>query len=279
MKEQRKRKVKKTTVVNKTRFTLFCLISLLLLAFIFIKIFMPVLNKSISANAIEPDEKPHFTEVETLESETKTENITESANQINEDKSENESKLKPANGEYHDILPSVAGEFVYYNQEDIRWANQTYGPTDPIGTHGCGPTVMASVVSTLTDTQINPKQMSDWAYENGYLAPGNGSMHSLISAAAWNFDLNSEPLYYPSKEQIIDHLKAGHLIVMVSGHGVFSEADGHFIILRDITDDNKVQISDSVRYHHISMDWDIDEIIHEASPVSASGGPFWAIWK
>lgn len=278
MKEQRKRKVKKTTVVNKTRFTLFCLISLLLLAFIFIKIFMPVLNKSLSANAIEPEDKPHFTEVETVESEVKTENIS-TENIASEDKTEDNNKKKPANGEYHDILSSVAGNFVYYNQEDVRWANLTYGPNDPIGTHGCGPAVMASVVSTLTDTQINPKQMSDWAYENGYLAPDNGSMHSLIQAAAWNFNLNAEPLYYPSKEQIIDNLKAGHLIVMVSGHGVFSEADGHFIVLRDITEDNKVQVSDSVRYHHVNMYWDIDDIIDEASPVSSSGGPFWAIWN
>ena len=64
-------------------------------------------------------------------------------------------------------------EIVYYNQEDIRWGNQKYGKTDLISETGCGPTCLAMIISTLTDITINPKQMADWAYENGYFAEGS----------------------------------------------------------------------------------------------------------
>ena len=78
---------------------------------------------------------------------------------------------------------------VYYNQTDERWANELYGEVDYIEEAGCGPTVLAMAVSSLTDTQINPKEMADWAAENGYCAPGSGSYHTLIADGLKNFGL------------------------------------------------------------------------------------------
>lgn len=273
---RKRRKTRRMTVVNKTRFATFCIVSFLTLAFIFLKIFVPALNKQLTASSSQLEDLERTEALREISNETQKQKYRQPSG--NEAFTETETEKSPK-GEYHDMLPSVAGDYVYYNQEDIRWANKTYGPEDPIGTHGCGPTLMASLISTLTGEDIDPVQMSNWAYENGYLAPGNGSLHSLIPETAWAYGLNAESLYYPSAEEIEAHLRAGRYIVMVSGHGVFSDEDGHFIALIDIDDQGMVKVSDSVEYPHIKKSWYIQGILDEASPVSSAGGPFWAIWK
>ena len=79
---------------------------------------------------------------------------------------------------------------VYYNQLDERYASQPYG-TDNIGGYGCGPTSMAIVVSSLTDDTVDPVEMAQWSYENGYWCDNSGSYHALIPAAAeaWRLSL------------------------------------------------------------------------------------------
>ena len=81
-----------------------------------------------------------------------------------------ERDFKEADGQEYDedILLGREGEtqVVYYNQLDERWADEPYGQ-DKIGTHGCGPTSMSIVVSTLTGTNVDPVEMAQWSYENG----------------------------------------------------------------------------------------------------------------
>jgi hypothetical protein len=45
------------------------------------------------------------------------------------------------------------------------------------------------VVSTLTGTTVDPKEMADWSFENGYVAEGNGNYHALIPNGAQHFGL------------------------------------------------------------------------------------------
>ena len=65
-------------------------------------------------------------------------------------------------------------EVVYYNQADSRWKDKLYGKTSTIGLSGCGPTSLAMVVSSLTNKKINPVEMSNWAFANGYSCEGSG---------------------------------------------------------------------------------------------------------
>ena len=81
---------------------------------------------------------------------------------------------------YGNLAFSDGGRDVaYYHQADSRWGHYMYGKTHTIAVAGCGPTAMAMVVSTLTKDTVEPKEMSDWSYENGYVAEGNGSYHAL----------------------------------------------------------------------------------------------------
>lgn len=77
---------------------------------------------------------------------------------------------------------------VYYNQLDERYAGKAYG-TDNIGGYGCGPTAMAIVVSSLTDDMVDPMEMAEWSYNNGYWCKSSGSYHALIPAAAGEWGL------------------------------------------------------------------------------------------
>ena len=49
---------------------------------------------------------------------------------------------------------------------------------------------MSIVVSTLTGTNVDPVEMAQWSYENGYYCPGGGSYHSLIPKAAEHWGLS-----------------------------------------------------------------------------------------
>ena len=103
---------------------------------------------------------------------------------------------------------------VYYNQKDPQYGKLPFG-TDIIETHGCGPTAMAMVVSSLTDRPMDPGQRAQWAYENGYWKKGKGALHDLIPAAAqaWGLDVAG----YQAKD-------AGQVLSLIHIYNWFSEA-------------------------------------------------------
>ena len=164
-------------------------------------------------------------------------------------------------------------QVVYYNQLDERWADEPYGQ-DKIGTHGCGPTSMSIVVSTLTGTNVDPVEMAQWSYENGYYCPGGGSYHSLIPKAAehrgLSVDMNLDG------ENVADALAEGKLVVAIMSKGHFTKS-GHFIVLRGITADGKVLVADPASLKRSNQEWDLSLILEEARKRVGAGGPFWAI--
>lgn len=166
-------------------------------------------------------------------------------------------------------------QVVYYNQMDERWKDEPYGQ-DKIGTHGCGPTSMSIVVSTLTGINVNPVEMARWSYENGCYRPGDGSYHSLIPKAAehWGLsvDLNLDG------EEVADALAQGKLVVAIMSEGHFTKS-GHFIVLCGITPDGKVRVADPASLKRSSQQWDLSLILEEAKKQAGAGGPFWAIYR
>ena len=130
---------------------------------------------------------------------------------------------------------------VYYNQTDERWAHELYGEVDYIEEAGCGPTVLAMAVSSLTDTQVSPKEMADWAAENGYCAPGSGSYHTLIADGLKHFGLECATTNDGAEVQKV--LQAGYPVIALMGEGHFT-GGGHFILLCNIDARNEVFVAD-----------------------------------
>lgn len=173
------------------------------------------------------------------------------------------------------ILTGGSVSVVYYRQGDERWGQLLYG-TDYISTHGCGPTAMAIVVSTLTDTVIDPPSMAQWAVEHGYWARRSGSYHSIVIGTARAFGLNAES--FPSRD--IDHLReqllSGKLFVALMGPGHFTRG-GHFIVLRGVTLSGDILVADPASEEHSLMVWDPQLLLDELSRSTNDGSPLWVI--
>lgn len=169
-------------------------------------------------------------------------------------------------------------DLIYYDQTAAAWANEPYG-SDTIGRYGCGPVAMAMVVSTLTETEVNPAEMARHCVNRGYWAKKHGSYWSIVPGTAEDFGLTCTPLPpdETDRDQIVHSLATGQLLVAMMGPGHFTNG-GHFIVLRGLTLDGSVLVADPASPDRSLIPWDLDLILGELSPNRSSGGPLWAIF-
>ncbi len=182
----------------------------------------------------------------------------------------------PQEGRYDLMLDSACGPLTYYNQSDIRWESFLYGGKDPLSTYGCGPTVMAMVVTSLTGNQILPPDMAQWAVENKSWAPGQGSYHRLILDSSLAYGLNAAPFKDYTVQGLENALKSGHLIVALMKKGHFTQ-NGHFIVLTRFTENGMIKIADVNEYKNSQIEWDPSLILKELNYQASNGGPLWMI--
>lgn len=182
------------------------------------------------------------------------------------------------NGQTYDgVVFGGAGEteVVYYSQLDKRWSGASYG-SGTVGRSGCGPISMSIVVSTLTGQSVDPPHMAEWANQNGYYCPGSGSYHSLIPGAAAQYGLTSRGEL--NAQEFVDALKEGKLVVAIMAEGHFTK-NGHFIVLRGVTEEGKILVADPASIDRSNQEWDLSLIMNETNKGAGAGGPFWAIGK
>lgn len=176
-----------------------------------------------------------------------------------------------------DYLTGGMRNLVYYDQTDPDWAEQPYG-SDTIGRYGCGPTVMAMAVSTLSETRMDPAQMARYCVDHGYWASKHGSYWSIVSGVAEDFGLSctSLPPEETDEDTIEHYLATGHLLVALVGPGHFTNG-GHFILLRGSTLDGGVLVADPASQERSLTLWEPSLILDELSHSRSSGGPLWAL--
>ncbi|MCL2462816.1 MAG: C39 family peptidase [Defluviitaleaceae bacterium] len=167
---------------------------------------------------------------------------------------------------------------VYYSQLDPRWKDTPYGKTGTIGASGCGPTSLAIAVSTLSGQTVDPVQMANWAYENGYRCEGNGSYLSLIPEGAKHFGLTVDYAGVNDGQKIVDALASGKLVVAIMGPGHFTKS-GHFMVLRGVTAEGKILVADPASQSRSEQEWDLSIILNEARKDAGAGGPFWILGR
>jgi len=182
----------------------------------------------------------------------------------------------PQEGKYDVMLDSICGPITYYNQSDVRWGNYLWGGQDPISTYGCGPTVMAMLITSFTGNQVLPPEVADWAAANKSWCPGQGSYHRLIPDSAAAYGLNVSPIKSYNIQSIQEAISSGHVIVALMKKGHFTQ-QGHFIILTQFTENGMLRIIDSNNYQNALQDWDPNLILHELNYQAGNGGPLWMI--
>lgn len=174
------------------------------------------------------------------------------------------------------ILTGGSVDITYFCQTDDAWADQPFG-TDTIGPYGCGPTVMAITVDSLTDTDTDPAAMAVWAVEHGCWASGAGSYLSIVLETAWSFGLAAEPFASRDANDVLDALSQGKMLIALMGPGHFTEG-GHFILLRGVTLSGKVLIADPNSPENSLSSWEPQLILDELSFSQGYGAPLWVLW-
>jgi hypothetical protein len=148
-------------------------------------------------------------------------------------------------------LTSYMGDdFTIYNQCQYApyggpWGTQTtpYGQT--MCAAACGPTALAMLAKNMTGANITPSDTIDFYTKNNYWYPSGGSLISAIGAAAGSFGLTASII--PNKGDIAAYRevfdKGGLISVSSRGTSPFLP-QGHTIVLRGITAENKFMIAD-----------------------------------
>lgn len=182
-------------------------------------------------------------------------------------------ELNVINGQ--EILTGGAIPIVYFNQSSEVWAEQPYG-TDDIGRYGCGPTAMAIVVSSMTETTVDPLEMARLAVSEGYWAKRSGSYLSIVEGLSAQAGLSAASLQDRTPDTLTDYLLSGSLLVALMGPGHFTKG-GHFIVLRGVTLSGKILVADPNSTERSLTEWEPELILEELSRSTAHGAPLWVI--
>jgi hypothetical protein len=173
------------------------------------------------------------------------------------------------------VLTGGVVPVTYFNQLDPAWADQPYG-SDDIGRYGCGPVAMAMVVGSLTDQEVDPRQMAQLAVERGYWAKGHGSYLSIVTGLAEAYGLEAQSVEDPTPERLEEELLSGKLLVALVGPGHFTKR-GHFILLRGVTLSGDILVADPSSSERSLTEWDPQLILDELSSSTSNGAPLWAV--
>lgn len=159
------------------------------------------------------------------------------------------------------VLASPCGEMVYYEQDGAKYNKVPYG-SNTLGTHGCGPTCMAMVVSTFSNVIVEPDEMGRWAVDKGYYVKNVGTAYGLMTAAAKKYGVPVTQISKKDKDAVVNALKDGKLLLTVVSKGDFTRGT-HFLLIRGITDDGKLLVADSGSYERSLMEWDYNSVISQ----------------
>ena len=176
-----------------------------------------------------------------------------------------------------EILTGGGLEVAYFNQTDESREAQMYG-SDPLATHGCGPTAMAMAVSSLTGEIVDPADMAALCVRDGYWCRNHGSYLAMVQGVAETFGLECQALDPATveAEEIYRRLNDGELLVALMTKGHFTRG-GHFILLRGTTLSGEILVADPASRDRSLIPWDLSLILEELSPSRNDGAPLWAL--
>lgn len=159
------------------------------------------------------------------------------------------------------IAAQVSGKIPLYIQWDQRWGYKRYGDSI-IALSGCGADSLAMVAAGITGNKdITPDVVAKYSEDHGYYVDGAGTSWELFSKGAKHFGVTGT-LVRINAENITRVLKEGHPIIVSAKPGIFTTT-GHIMVLRGITKDGKILLSDPDSIANSEKPWDVNVIISQ----------------
>ncbi len=176
-----------------------------------------------------------------------------------------------SNFDGYGVFTSGVVDVYYWNQAHAPYAYMSIGASgNDFYNYGCGPTAMATVITSLTGEIVNPKTVGDWMYYNGYYATGGGTRHTGIAAAAknWGLTVETQAQKYGTidEEAIKQALREGKLVVALVAYGyVHFKSGGHYVTLRGVDEEGNILVADPARTSNSldSVKFDLSRIVSD----------------
>lgn len=151
------------------------------------------------------------------------------------------------------------GEVPLLLQWDKRWGYDNYGDK-LIGAAGCGPTCMSMAYIYLTgDTEKNPREMAEFANENGYNTEA-GTKWDFFTEGATILGLKGSEMSV-TEDGMKAALDYGNVIICSMKPGDFTKG-GHFIVIRGY-DRNGFWVNDPNSRINSEKQWDYDTLRYQ----------------
>ena len=145
-------------------------------------------------------------------------------------------------------------------QWDQQWGYIPYG-SGAAGLTGCGPVCLSMAAYYITgDPAMSPDRIIQFALDNGYSVPGDGTSWTLISEGGvkLGLDVTEIPLV---ESRIYANLEAGNPIICVMGPGDFTTS-GHYIVMVGL-EDGMIRVNDPNSIANSQKLWSYDDISNQ----------------
>lgn len=153
-------------------------------------------------------------------------------------------------------------------QWDPMWGYEKYG-RDFLAVTGCGPTCLAMAGYYLTGSEeMNPRDIADFAEDNGYYVKGHGSSWALISEGAVQLGLTATELPL-AKGKIMAALEAGKPVILALREGDFTTT-GHYIVLTGL-EDGSFRVNDPNSVKNSEILWTYEQLEPQIRNIWAIG--------
>lgn len=138
------------------------------------------------------------------------------------------------------IYPEIGMEIPLFYQYQSPWGKMKFGD-GTVTTSGCSVTCISMVFSYLTDETVTPPNIIAWT-GNRYHVVGIGQSWDIFTDTArqWNLTCN---WLGKNMNAVLAELSAGKPVIASMDSGTFTK-NGHFIVLRGITENGNILVND-----------------------------------
>lgn len=175
-----------------------------------------------------------------------------------------------------EFVDSEFGEIWYYNQGDYGDYYYSSDVSKPaykgssgkwatIASHGCGPTSLAIILSSFTNTEINPMKVTQQVCNAGGCY-GSGSSYGTLATVAQSYGYKTQFVGRSGDiSKVTNALASGNsLVIALMGPGTFTSG-GHYIVLTGTRSDGSVSVADPASRSRTNTKWfSMDLVVEEA---------------